>query len=375
MGKQAKAPLPPDYTPIANASAASAAESAAVAREQLAWAREQYNMDREVSNRVIDAALERTALEDERAGEQWSMYKDVYEPIERQQAADAATAGSVAKQEQKRGAAQADVAQQFDQARKSAADKLESFGLDPGQTRYAALDLSTRTQQAAAAAAAGNQAASQEEAVGRALRSEAINVGRGYPGAVAQTYNTALQSGNQAVNAGLATTGSGSGTMGTPVQWSGQQNAALGTWGNALNQGFANQMSAYNANAQRSSGLGSLIGLVGGVGLRAATGGMFAKGGPVTPTGNGAGHPGMAIPVGVSPSGGATPDDVPARLTAGEFIIPDDVTRWKGEEFFQKLIEKSRVDKDGAGAQPTQGALPMNEKPAVATALPVKRSA
>jgi hypothetical protein len=51
-------------------------------------------------------------------------------------------------------------------------------------------------------------------------------------------------------------------------------------------------------------------------------------------------------------------DDVPARLTAGEFVIPKDVLSWKGEEFFQKLIEGSRKSKPGAPAQPQRGAIP-----------------
>jgi hypothetical protein len=44
----------------------------------------------------------------------------------------------------------------------------------------------------------------------------------------------------------------------------------------------------------------------------------------------------------LSPSGGQRTDDVPAKLNAGEFVLPDDVVKWKGEEFFQNLIGKSR---------------------------------
>jgi hypothetical protein len=68
-------------------------------------------------------------------------------------------------------------------------------------------------------------------------------------------------------------------------------------------------------------------------------------------------HPGM------SPSSGQEVDDVPAKLNAGEFVMPDDVVRWKGEEFFQGLIAKSRQAREGIMAahgqmqgQPPQGA-------------------
>lgn len=52
----------------------------------------------------------------------------------------------------------------------------------------------------------------------------------------------------------------------------------------------------------------------------------------------------------MSPSGGQQTDDVQAqgpgnsniRLNADEFVIPNDVAKWKGQEFFQKLIMDSR---------------------------------
>jgi len=43
-----------------------------------------------------------------------------------------------------------------------------------------------------------------------------------------------------------------------------------------------------------------------------------------------------------SPSGGINVDDVPANLNAEEFVVPRDVARWKGEEFFHKMIDQSR---------------------------------
>jgi hypothetical protein len=64
----------------------------------------------------------------------------------------------------------------------------------------------------------------------------------------------------------------------------------------------------------------------------------------------------------LSPSGGQQTDDVPAHLNAGEFVLPDDVVKWKGEEFFQKLISTSRQAREGIMAahgqmqgQPPQG--------------------
>jgi hypothetical protein len=67
----------------------------------------------------------------------------------------------------------------------------------------------------------------------------------------------------------------------------------------------------------------------------------------------------------LSPSRGAITDDVPARLNAEEFVVPRDVARWKGEEFFHKLIQQSRQAREGVTAKPQQK--PMTTKDAVST--------
>jgi hypothetical protein len=55
----------------------------------------------------------------------------------------------------------------------------------------------------------------------------------------------------------------------------------------------------------------------------------------------------------MSPSQGVNVDDVDAKLNVDEFVIPADVLKWKGEEFFQKTIQKSREAKEQAPAKPT----------------------
>jgi hypothetical protein len=45
-------------------------------------------------------------------------------------------------------------------------------------------------------------------------------------------------------------------------------------------------------------------------------------------------------------------------LTVGEFVVPKDVASWKGEEYFQKLIEQSRKAKQEATAKPAVGMAP-----------------
>ena len=64
---------------------------------------------------------------------------------------------------------------------------------------------------------------------------------------------------------------------------------------------------------------------------------------------------GGEVPDELSRSDGQVVDDVPANLTAGEFIIPKDVVEWKGKEFFYKLMAQSRklrATDGGEGGEP-----------------------
>jgi hypothetical protein len=371
MGKKSDAPKPPDYGPLAAASEKSAAYAYDLAKQQQAWAEKVYADNKGVSDIIIDKALgelDRQSADAQRARER---YQSLFEPLEEQLAQEAQEYSTPERQEMEAGKAEADVAAQFATARQTAQDRLEAYGVDPSSTRSGALDLGTRVAEAAAQASAGNQARTQVENTGRALRSEAINVGRGYPGQINASSAAAGQAGNQAVNTGLATTASGAQTMGTGQGWQQLGNSAIGTWGDILNTGYGNQLDAWKANQEASSGWGSALGLVGGLASKAFA---LAEGGAIP-------DPGRSVPVEASPSGGEVTDDVPAtiegaipaRLNAGEFVIPKDVMAWMGEKGMQQLIMKARKEMNGGDetrpAQPDvqqepvplngQGAIPM----------------
>ena len=374
-------PPPPDYTPIAQGQMESAQLAATVAREQLQWAKEQYADNKEVSQKVIDRAFATADAEATAAGNDRRRYEQKYQPQEDALLADASSYNTVARQEQESGRAAATVNTQIDAARQGAIADLESYGIDPSQTRSAAMDLGVRVAQGAASAGAANAGREQAINQGRALRSEAINVGRGYGSQIAQTYATSLAAGNQAVNAGLATTASGSSSMGTGAQWhniAGQnQLGAIST----LTQDYQNQQKNYQFQQQNAGGVGSALGTVAGgivgayfggpVGAAAgATAGGslgrgidrgFVEGGRVgkdvqveqaqaMPTSQASGQaapqggPGEAVPTGISPSRGNATDDVRIRVNVGELVLPEDVVAWKGEEFFHKMAIKVRED-------------------------------
>jgi hypothetical protein len=287
--------------------------------------------------------------------------------------------------EQNRSLAMGDVANSFAGARDAAIKDLESYGINPGAVRYAGLDAGMQVKAAAAKAAAGTQADISTRLTGQQLRTNAAQIGQAIPtqsinelntsvaqqnaaatqtglaaqeqgvaqnerqigiaqqGAAAQQQGAAANFasvGNQA-NAGSAYANAqkvagGFQTMGAPTQW-----AYLGTQGltnlaTITAADFQNKLGSYNAEQNSSSGIGSMLGGVAGLATA-----FLDEGG--------------AVPEASSPSGGQAIDDVPAQLTAGEFVIPEDAVRWMGEAQLYKLIAKARKDKQMAA----QGAIPM----------------
>lgn len=91
-------------------------------------------------------------------------------------------------------------------------------------------------------------------------------------------------------------------------------------------------------------------------GIEGGDGSAYAEGGPVDDDQDQGFDPEQGqdnqrfVSPSLSPSGGQQTDDVPAQLNAGEFVLPDDVVKWKGEEFFQNLIGKSRQARESVMA-------------------------
>lgn len=396
MGKGGDAPPAPDYSQIAAASAQSSKYAFDLGQQQLQWAKDQYAQNKATTDTVVNAALGQMDQSSKWAAADRNRYETMYQPLEEQQAYDAQNWDSSERKERMAGAAEADVAQQFESGRQAATSKLEQFGVDPSQTRQGALDAQSRFAEAAARAGAGNTARSQVDMQKQQLLAQAVNVGKGYPAQYTAQQGVSQGAGNQAVNSGLATTQSGANTMGTAGSWQTAGNSALGTWGNVLNTGYQNQLDSWKANQSSSSGVGSLLGTAAGIGASFAMadeGGLMtndlADGGPPTPMPAGppppsgipgrsavaVPHNGFQIPPGVSPTGGQGTDDVPANLTAGEFVVPKDVVQWKGAEWLQKEIMKARrqaASQQTAPAQPTPGP-PSGMPPRVQTAIPMRQ--
>ena len=271
MGGKSSAPAPPNYSPIAESSMAAAKLQQQTAREQLDWAREQYKDQAPRTNEYMDSMTRATDAQTKSAELDRSRYESMYQPTEDRLIGTANAYNSSVGAEQKSQQAMGDVAQSFESARNASLAHLESFGMKPGDTRMSALDIGTRVSEAAAQAGAATASRRGSETTGLALQGEGINIGKGYPGQVAQSYAGGTASGGAGISSGLNTSSTYGNLMGTGVQYSGLAltNRTVGVAGMQQGNAFANQ--AAGINNQAATGMGSAIGsAIGGAGAAAS---------------------------------------------------------------------------------------------------------
>lgn len=319
------APNPPDYTNLANASLESAKIWEGVAKDQLDWAKTTDTANRDLLNKVLDVQLPQLQAAFDAAQKDRQRYETVFQPIEDKFVQQAVNYDTPERRAAEAASRVADVRTQFEAQRTNAQRQLEGYGIDPSQTRYAALDLGYRAQEAASSALAANQGRKQVEQTGLALTGEAINLGKGYPSQVAQSQGIVNQTAGGAVGNATGVTGAGVAAYGSAAPYAQLGMQGIGQSANITNMGYQNALDAYSANAAQSGGLwggiGSLVGELGSAYIMRpkAEGGLAQEGIP--------GPPGLT-------------DKIPAMLAKDEFVIPADVVRKKGLEFFDKLLDR-----------------------------------
>lgn len=333
----------PNMRPYADAMMASGESAERISKEQLQWARDQDVKNRAILDRVLGIQLPAMEEQAANAREDRSRYENVFRPLEDNLIADFQSFDSPARREMERGRAAADMTTSFDAARRNALQRLESYGVDPSQTRNAALDLGVRSQQAAATAGAMTNATRNVEDKARALRADAVNLGRGSLSNVASSYGQAVAAGQAGVGGANQTAATGGSNMGNPAQWGGMAQSGYGGAANITNMGFQNQMASQQmANANSANmwsnimgGAGIVAGLAdGGRARRALPTPGFVADGP----GDGSGIDDQVPMKIINPKTGEVQEE--ARVSTEEYIIPADVVRKKGVEFFDKLVEK-----------------------------------
>lgn len=246
---------PPDYTPLAEASAEAARIQAGLGREQLAFAREQYDRSAPILEGIANQQMAAQSEQMAQARDYYNYQRDTYRPLEQSIVSDAQRFNTEAYRDQLAGQAAADAGRAFGISQQQNQRAMASMGVNPNSGRFAAQQNASGLQQAAMRANAMTGARNQAQQMGYARKLDAAGLGRGLAGASAAAYggasNAGSMAGQNAQSAGQNYMGNmaiGSGTIG-----SGQQMQLSGL-GNILN----NQTSAYVNTS------GSLLGDIGG---------------------------------------------------------------------------------------------------------------
>jgi hypothetical protein len=211
------------------------------------------------------------------ARNQRQQYLKTTQPMMLDYMKDAATYDTSTRRAEAMGQATADVGSAVDAQRRNSAMQLESMGVDPSQTRFAALDATYGLARAQQSVGAATQARKDVENTGLAMRQSAIQMGQQFATNSQQAAQTGTQIAGQAGALGLQGEQTSAAVLGTPLQWSGLQTGALSaaeaaelTQWQAKTQ--AKQINNQQANAD-SAGIGGAIGTIGGGLLGAYFGG------------------------------------------------------------------------------------------------------
>jgi hypothetical protein len=312
-----------------------------IAQDQIAWAKEQDTANRETLQQVLDIQLPAMRDQARAAQEDRARYETTFRPLEDKFVEEAQAYDTPERRDAERGRAIADVTSQFDAQRRNALQRLESYGVDPSQTRNAALDVGVRTAQAATAAGAASQSDQRVESVGRGLRGDVINLGRGALSGVGPAYAGAVGAGQAAIGGANQTTATSAGAMGSAAPF---LNSALGGYGQSAgiqNMGYQNQLAGWET--QQANKAGAIQGAVslGALALMMRDGAKI-RGRTALPPGDMPYMDDGMVDTGMG-DGSGIDDTVPAMVSDGEYVIPADVVRIKGEEFFDKLVAKYHI--------------------------------
>jgi len=263
----------PDYTPLANASAAAADRMATLGQNQLDFAKQQYTDNAPLMRDI--ARKQGLAMDQQLAqgSDYYNYLKDTYRPVEQGLVSDAMAFDTDAYRNQLATRAAADSGIAFNRQRQANERAMASMGVNPNSGRFQAAAGQTALMQAANRAGAMTGARERAQQTGYARKLDAAGLGRGLSGASTAAYGSAIGAGSQAAgNYGMA----GQQYMGGMAQGAGTIGSGLNMQISGLSNVLNNQTKMAISN-QENSILGG-IGAIAGAGLSAYTGGAFRPG-------------------------------------------------------------------------------------------------
>ena len=262
---------PPDYAPLAAASAEAARIQAGLGREQLAFAREQYDRSAPILEAISQQQMAAQNEQMAQARDYYDYRRDTYRPLERGIVADAERFNTEAYRNQVASQAAADSGRAFGISQQQNQRAMAAMGANPNSGRFAGMQNASGLQQAAMRANAMTGARNQAQQMGYARKLDAAGLGRGLAGASTAAYGGAhtagSMAGGNAQSAGLnymAGMGQGAGTIASGQQ---MQMQGLSSVLNAQTQSYINTQDSF---------MGDLGAVLGGAGTLANGGGFAA---------------------------------------------------------------------------------------------------
>ena len=208
------------------------------------------------------------------ADEQYQMYKDTYQPLQKQLVDEASNYNTDANTQRLTSEAIGDTKQAFANQQSDQARQMQSYGINPTSGQFQGMSNANSIVQAATEAAAATRARNAAEQLGWAKKMDAAGMASGQYGNQATATQLGLSAGNQSLQSGqvpIANSGALSSSM------SSGYGGAMSGWNNVGQLGaqtYSTQVQAYNAqqqaNAQSSAGMGSMIGALGGAAMKYA---------------------------------------------------------------------------------------------------------
>ena len=269
MGKSN--PPPPDYTPVAEASAEAARIQGELGRQQLDFAREQYERSAPLLEGIATQQMQAQSEQMDQARDYYNYQRDTYRPLERSIVADAQRFNTEAYRDQLAGQAAADAGRAFGISQQQNQRAMASMGVNPNSGRFAAQQNASGLQQAAMRANAMTGARNQATQMGYARQLDAAGLGRGLAGASLGAYGGASSAGSMA----------GQNAQSAGQNYMGNMAIGSGTIANGQQMGLSGLSSVLNAQTQtyintQDSFLSDMGGLLGGAGALAKAGGFAA---------------------------------------------------------------------------------------------------
>lgn len=334
-------PEAPDYSPIA-------AANKEVAQMQLDYARERDAASASDRQRLLDLA-ERTTnrqlgiadAEAKRADDYYNYAKTTFRPLEQQLVNDAKSFNTESERERLAGLAGADIAQAYKNVDAQRMRGLSRYGVGrPNANALAAINNELTAGESAAIAGAKTGARYAARDAGYNRMTNAVNLGRNYPTVSQASSGLGIQGASAAAGGAASLQGAMNQSALIPSTYlNGATSANLGT-ASIMNTGFQNQ---YNNWATQGQQMAAIMDFAGAMYGGKADGGEIGYADGKSP------EYGLRYTPGDEPVKGAgllhgpgsgISDDIPALVSKGEYIVPEDVVKAKGVEFFDKLVSK-----------------------------------